>query len=175
MTKDADLDIYTYSSNVTTAGTYYFAFADGVGSSWDTFNGNHRIAPTSGNETVTLGSWANTQKGSGSYAVTVDAGQVTFTLDVTDVDNMRFKVEGTELVITPDYYVKGEDTNIFPDGWSTSSNTTQMTDNGNGTYTWTSGQFHLTAGTNYLYKIYASDGNWHPSSNQSFSSNVPGT
>ena len=175
MTKDANHDVYTYSSNVTTAGTYYFAFADGVGSSWDNFNGNHRIAPTSGNETVTLGSWANTQKGSGSYAVTVDAGQVTFTLDVTDVDNMRFKVEGTELVITPDYYVKGEDTNIFPDGWSTSSNTTQMTDNGNGTYTWTSGQFHLTAGTNYLYKIYASDGNWHPSSNQSFSSNVPGT
>ena len=175
MTKDANLDVYTYSSNVTTAGTYYFAFADGVGSSWDNFNGNHRIAPTSGNETVTLGSWANTQKGSGSYAVTVDAGQVTFTLDVTDVDNMRFKVEGTELVITPDYYVKGEDTNIFPDGWSTSSNTTQMTDNGNGTYTWTSGQFHLTAGTNYLYKIYASDGNWHPSSNQSFSGDVAGT
>ena len=173
MTHDATNDVYTYSYNVTTAGTYYFAFADGGGSSWDDFNGNHRYGPANGDEAVTLnGDWAATQRGHGSYAVTLDAGQVTITFDAT---NMRYKVAGTPLVIPTYYYAKGEDTNIFPDGWSTSSNTTQMTDNGSGIYSWTSSQFHLNAGTNYLYRVYVSDGSWIPSSgNQTFSSNVPG-
>ncbi len=173
MTHDATNDVYTYSYNVTTAGTYYFAFADGGGSSWDDFNGNHRYGPASGDEAVTLnGDWAATQRGHGSYAVTLDAGQVTITFDAT---NMRYKVAGTPLVIPTYYYAKGEDTNIFPDGWSTNSNTTQMTDNGSGIYSWTSSQFHLNAGTNYLYRVYVSDGSWIPSSgNQTFSSNVPG-
>ena len=175
MTYDEANDVYTYSYNVTSAGTYYFAFADGAGSSWDDFNGNHRYGPSSGNEDVDLnGGWSPTQKGGGSYAVTVDAGQVTITFDVA---HMQYKVEGTELVIPTDYYVKGENTSIFPDGWSTSSNTAQMSDNGDGTYTWTSGEFHLDAGTNYTYKVYDSKGQWHPqnSGNQTFSSNVPGT
>jgi hypothetical protein len=173
MTYDADNDIYTYSYNVTSAGTFYFTFADGPGSSWDDFNGNHRYGPTSGNEAVTLGSWAPTQKGGGSYAVTLDAGQVTITFDAA---NMRYKVDGTEPVIAVDYYVKGEDTSIFPDGWSTSSNTAQMTDNGDDTYSWTSAQFHLNAGTDYTYKVYGSNGTWHPlsSGNQTFSADVPG-
>ena len=175
MTYDEANNVYTYSYNVTSAGTYYFAFADGAGSSWDDFNGNHRYGPSSGNEDVDLnGGWSPTQKGGGSYAVTVDAGQVTITLDVA---HMQYKVEGTELIIPTDYYVKGADTNIFPDGWSTSSNTAQMSDNGDGTYSWTSGEFHLDAGTNYTYKVYDSKGQWHPqnSGNQTFSSNVPGT
>ena len=173
MTYDADNDIYTYSCNVTSAGTFYFTFADGPGSSWDDFNGNHRYGPTSGNEAVTLGSWAPTQKGGGSYAVTLDAGQVTITFDAA---NMRYKVDGTEPEIAIDYYVKGEDTSIFPDGWSTSSNTAQMTDNGDDTYSWTSAQFHLNAGTDYTYKVYGSNGTWHPlsSGNQTFSADVPG-
>ena len=173
MTYDADNDIYTYSYNVTSAGTFYFTFADGPGSSWDDFNGNHRYGPTSGNEAVTLGSWAPTQKGGGSYAVTLDAGQVTITFDAA---NMRYKVDGTEPEIAIDYYVKGEDTSIFPDGWSTSSNTAQMTDNGDNTYSWTSAQFHLNAGTDYTYKVYGSNGTWHPlsSGNQTFSADVPG-
>ncbi len=173
MTYDAENDIYTYSYNVTSAGTFYFTFADGPGSSWDDFNGNHRYGPMSGNEAVTLGSWAPTQKGGGSYAVTLDAGQVTITFDAA---NMRYKVDGTEPEIAIDYYVKGEDTSIFPDGWSTSSNTAQMTDNGDDTYSWTSAQFHLNAGTDYTYKVYGSNGTWHPlsSGNQTFSADVPG-
>ena len=169
---DAVNDVYTYSYNVTSAGTYYFAFADGAGSDWNDFNGNHRYGPSSGNETVTLDSWATTQKGGGSYEVTVDAGQVTITLDVT---NMRYKVEGTAPVISHDYYVMGTDTSIFPNGWSTGSNT-QMTDNGDGTYTWTSGQAHLATGTNYEYKVYCSDGSYHPSGNNAtFNVSTPGT
>ena len=64
---DAGNGIYTYSYNVTTAGTYYFAFADGHGNGWDDFNDNHRIGPTSGNVEVSLdGTCVNTQKGGGS-------------------------------------------------------------------------------------------------------------
>ncbi len=174
MTHDEESDVYTYSHNVAEAGTYYFAFADGQGGSWDDFNNNHRYGPTTGNETVTLNSWATTQKGSGAYAVTVDAGTVSITLDV---NNMRYRVEGTAPVTSTDYYVKGDSTAIFPDAWSTGSNTAHMTDNGDGTYSWTSGQFHLTAGTAYKYKVYGSDGTWHPlnSGNQTFGENVPGT
>ena len=170
MTYDENQDIYTYSYNVAALGTYYFAFADGGGSDWNDFNGNHRYGPTSGNETVNLnGGWANTQRGGGSYAVTVDAGQVTITLDVA---NMRYKVEGTIPVISFDYYVMGP---IFPNGWNTGTETL-MTDNGNDTYSWTSGQLHLDAGTNYEYKVYGSDGSYQPNGdNATFSAAVPGT
>ena len=146
MTYDDVNNVYTYSYNVTTAGTYYFAFADGTGTSWDDFNANHRFGPASGNETVTLNSWAPTQRGGGSYTVTVDAGQVTITLDVA---NMRYKVDGTAPVIVNDYYVIGD---IFPNGWNTGASTL-MTDNGDGTYSWTSGEIHLNPGTNYEYKV----------------------
>ena len=169
MTYDEDNDVYTYSYNVPTAGTYYFAFADGPGTSWDNFNANHRYGPTSGNETVTLGSWATTQKGSGSYAITVDAGPVTITFDVA---NSRFKVEGTAPVIPNDYYVVGD---IFPNGWNTGASTL-MTDNEDGTYSWTSGEIYLNIGTNYAYKVYGSDGSAHPNGdNATFNVNVPGT
>ena len=167
-------DIYTYNYNVTALGTYYFTFADGGGSTWDDFNGNHRYGPSSGNETVNLGNWAPTQKGSGSYAVTLDAGQVTITLDVA---NMRYKVDGTAPTIVKDYYVKGDSTSIFPDAWNTGLTNTQMADpDEDGVYTWTSGQFHLIQNTNYKYRVYCSDGTWYPSSgNQTFSADVPGT
>lgn len=172
MTHDETNDVYTYSYNVQTASTYYFAFADGGGTDWNDFNGNHRMGPTSGNVEVSLdGSWVNTQKGGGSYYVNVDAGPVTITLDAT---NMRFKVEGTAPVITPDYYVVGTDTNIFPNGWNTGTENL-MTEN-NGTYTWTASNVHLEAGTTYDYKVLGSDNSWHPSgSNATFNVNVTGS
>ena len=174
MAYDDANNIYTYNYNVTALGTYYFTFADGGGSTWDDFNGNHRYGPNGGNETVNLGNWAPTQKGSGSYAVTVDAGPVTITLDIA---NMRYKVDGTAPTIVKDYYVKGDSTSIFPDAWNTGLYNTQMADpDEDGVYTWTSGQFHLTQNTNYKYRVYCSDGTWYPSSgNQTFSASVPGT
>ena len=171
MTYDDANDVYTYSYNVQTAGTYYFAFADGGGTDWNNFNSSHRFGPTSGNESVTLGSWATTQKGGGSYFVNVDAGPVTITLDVA---NMRYKVEGTAPVIAPDFYVVGNDTNIFPNGWSTGSEN-QMTEN-NGTFTWSANNVHLDAGTTYDYKVHGSDNSWYPSgSNATFNVNVTGS
>lgn len=157
MTYDDVNDVYTYSYNVTTAGTYYFAFADGIGSSWDDFGANHRFGPASGNETVTLGSWAPTQKGAGSYAVTVEAGQVTITLDVA---NMRYKVEGTAPVVIPDYYVVGDNA-LIGHNWDIASDT-KMTET-SGTYTWSRTGVHLTAG-NYSLKVKDSNGTWYGNS-----------
>lgn len=176
---DPDEDgIYTYTSTATADGTYSFVFANGQGSDWNTFNNTYRIGPTNGNTAVTLNdAYQSTQLSGGdhgSYKVTVAAGSVTFYFNPTA---MTFKVEGTAPVIN--YYVKGADTNIFPDGWATNSNTAQMTETGNGTgiYTWTSGEFHANAGASFTYKVYGSDGTWHPlnSGNQTFSAEAPGT
>ncbi len=162
LTYDSDNDVYTYSYNVTSAGTFYFAFADGPGSDWNDFNNNHRIGPTSGNETVNLnGGWATTQMGGGSYAVTVDAGLVTITLDAT---HMRYKVDGTAPVISVDYYVVGSDTSIFPNGW-TANSATQMSETSTNNYSWTASNVHLTAGTNYDYKVTDGSGGWYPDNN----------
>ena len=176
MTYDEANEIYTYTYQVTAAGTYYFAFADGQGTSWDDFNGNYRIGPTSGNANVNLnGGWATTQKGSGAYAVTVAEGLVTISFDVTDAANMKYRVDGTAPSAVVTYYVKGDDTAIFPNGWNAGDGTA-MTDNEDGTYSWTSAQFHLTSGTSYAYKVWGDDNSWHPSGeNATFGENVPGT
>lgn len=173
MTYDATNQIYTYSYNVSATGTYSFIFADGQGSNWNDFNNNRRIGPRTGDETYTLNSgYTSTQKSGGdhgAYMVTVGAGMVTITFDAA---NMQFKVDGTAPVINYDYYVVGD---IFPNGWNTGSSNL-MTDNGDGTYSWTSGQIHLDMSTNYEYKVYCSDGSYHPSgANATFNTNVPGT
>ena len=173
---DPDEDgIYTYTTTATTDGTYNFVFANGQGSSWNNFNSTYRIGPTSGNTEVALNTYHNTQMSggdNGAYQVSVAAGTVTFYFDPAA---MKFKVEGTVPVVSNDYYVKGDNTTIFPNGWNEGASTL-MTDNGDGTYTWTSGQFHLDLGTTYEYKVWGSDGSWHPSgANASFSDNVPGT
>ena len=158
MTYDANNDVYTYSYNVTSANTYYFAFADGQGSDqddWSGFNSNHRFGPASGNETVTLGNWATTQKGGGSYEVTVDAGQVTITFDVA---HMRYKVDGTAPVITCDYYVVGDE-DLIGFNWAT-DNSTLMAGNNDDTYTWSKTGIHLNAGS-YKLKVTDSNGNWY--------------
>ena len=174
MTYDANNDIYTYSYNVAAMGTYGFVFANGQGSDWNDFNNNHRIGPTSGDETYTLNSgYTGTQMSGGdhgAYMVTVDAGNVTITFDAA---NMRFKVDGTVPVITYDYYVMGD---IFPNGWNTSASTLMADADNDGIYTWTSGQMHLDAGTNYQYKVYGTDGVYHPSgANATFTAAAPGT
>lgn len=155
MTYDENNDVYTYSYNVTSAGTYYFAFADGGGNSWDDFNGNHRYGPNGGNVQVSLdGTWITTQKGSSSYYVTVEPGPVTITLDIT---HMRFKVVGTAPVVIPDYYVVGDEA-LIGHNWAI-ANDTQMTES-SGTYTWSKSGIHLVAG-NYNLKVKDSNNTWY--------------
>ena len=178
---DPDEDgIYTYTSTAQADGTYYFVFATGQGSgqddgaAWYDFNTHYRVGPTNDGEKVTLnGAYQATQfagGNNGAYEVTVAAGSVTFYFKP---DNMTFKVEGTEITI--DYYVVGEDTSIFPNQWSTGTDNLMAEDNG--TYTWTSSEVHLNAGTSYSYKVYGDNNTWYPggSDNATFSVNRPGT
>ncbi len=115
--------------------------------------------------------WESQSWPSSDYELNINAAG---TYDVT----YSFNVITQEVSVTTtqpvNYYVKGDDTTIFPNGWNTGTNTA-MTDNGDGTYSWVSGQFHLTAGTSYAYKVWGDDGSWHPSgANATFSSNVQG-
>ena len=116
-------------------------------------------------------SWDFQSWPSSDYELNINAAG---TYDVTysfNVITQEVSVNTTQPVI---YYVKGDDTTIFPNGWNTGTNTA-MTDNGDGTYSWESGQFHLAAGTSYAYKVWGDDGSWHPSgANATFSSNVQG-
>jgi hypothetical protein len=74
------------------------------------------------------------------------------------------------------FYVVGQDTNIFPNGWNTGSGTA-MTYNGDHTYTWTSGQVQLAYGTEYEYKVHGNDNSWYPegAANATFSVGLTGT
>ena len=73
------------------------------------------------------------------------------------------------------YYVVGDDTSIFPNGWEM-GNGTMLTDNGDGTYSWTASNVHLDQSVDYEYKVRDNEGNWYPDGdNQKFSVNVPGT
>ena len=177
---DADGDgIFTYTTTATADGTYSFVFANGKGansSDWSNFNDNYRIGPTNGNTQIAINApFQQTQLSGGdhgAYQITVAAGPVTFYINHSD---MTFRIEATELTIPVNYYVKGDNTDIFPNGWNDGASTA-MTDNGDGTYTWTSGQFRLEIGTSYAYKVWGDDNSWHPNGdNATFSSNVPGT
>ena len=118
---------------------------------------------------IDLGNGANqsadiTNLSPGTYYITWDGGNRTTATVSTNAP--------TAPVITYDYYVVG---NIFPNGWNTGASTL-MTDNNDGTYTWTSGEVHLDTGTNYEYKVLDSNGTYHPSgANATFSAAAPGT
>ena len=100
--------------------------------------------------------------GSGTY-------DVVFTYDPSDNS-----VSGVATKHTTVFYVVGQDTSIFPNAWEMGTGTA-MTDNQDGTYTWTA-EVHLTPGVDYEYKVRGDDNSWHPSGdNQTFNVNVPGT
>ena len=165
--------IYTYTATLTQPATINFVFANGQGSDWNDFNSNYRIGPNNGDETYAINSgYTSTQMAggdNGAYGVYAGAGQVIFYLDVV---NMQYKVEGTVPPVT--YYVVGQDTNIFPNGWNMGSGTDMTYDSNTNTYSWTSGQVQLTAGTNYEYKVLGDDGSWSPGEGQPNASFSPG-
>ena len=149
--------VYTLTQNNVTlaAGTYNYKVVSNH--SWD----NSQAWPSS-NKKLTISS-------AGDYDITYSFNVITQEVSATAA---LIQVQPPTPVI---YYVKGDDSNIFPNGWNTGANTA-MTDNGDGTYTWTSGQFHLDAGTAYSYKVWGDNGSWCPSGdNATFSDNVSGT
>ena len=92
-----------------------------------------------------------------------------------DFQNIVFpELEDPQPPQAPDYFVVGQDTSLFPNGWNTGSETL-MTDN-NGTYTLTMTNVQLNANQNYEYKVRGTDGSWYPDGdNASFSVDARGT
>lgn len=100
----------TYSYTASISGEVYFVFADGLSSSWDTFNSSYRYGPSSGDQAVAADTWTNTQKAGdhGAYYIEGDGSQLVFTFDL---NNKRFKVSGDTAPVDPTVttlYVLGE-------------------------------------------------------------------
>ncbi len=151
MTFDSSTGLYSYTYNVQEAGTYNFVFANGQGTDWDDFNGNYRIGPESGSQTIDIdGNWVTTQMAggdNGSYAITVDAGAVTIWFNAV---NMTFKVDA--VVPTSNYkiyvlpsngttvpHLYAWNGNEYPNGvWPGNAlSTTETLADGNAWYLWT--------------------------------------
>lgn len=165
-----------------------------LGSSWGQADANNDMTTSDGVNYKLSFTDVNVTAGNYQFKVTLDHAWTTswpgsnynysvgFTgvADVVysfNVINKDVNVTVTEKFVTPttpDYYVVGNDTNIFPNGWNTGSE--NLMDVDNGTYTWTASNVHLNAGTNYEYKVTGSDNSWYPSGdNATFNVNVSGT
>lgn len=163
---------------------------DALGTSWDTANTNNDMTTNDGGKTYKL-TKNNVSCSAGNYECKVATNHKWDSNNVNKPypsSNKEYEIPaaGTydivytfntitqELTVTPtpastpptpvDYYVIGDNTVLWPGGWSTSNipASQQMTDNGNDTYTWTVQNVHLDLGGNGGFKIYDSQGNYHP-------------
>lgn len=173
-------DNYFVYDGSTTATTYYVLGEPGslFGSDW-TKSGSSLMVDN-GNGTWT---WTRTvELTSGTtykYKVNSNSNQwypsgdnKTFTVPTTGTYTVTITFDGSNVshnITTPtptpvDYYVIGDNTVLWPGGWDTSNipASQQMTDNGNDTYTWTVQNVHLDLGGNGGFKVYDSQGHYHP-------------
>jgi len=164
LTYDESTKLYTYTYELTEAGTYYFVFASNQGYSWDEFNDFWRIGPIDGNETVTLGVQTTTQVAGGDYGayeVTLKAGTVTITFNA---EEEWFKVENEEKESEEETYdtwsVVGASTILNGStDWNISGTDNDMTTTDGDTYTLTVENCTLETNTTYEYKA-AKDHAW---------------
>lgn len=100
MTYDSATGRYSYTANVTVAGTYHFVFADGLNADWNVFNSTYRIGPQSGDQNVIVNDdWTTTQKAggdNGAYGITVGTGTYVFTYDPA---TSKFQVTGIKPIL----------------------------------------------------------------------------
>lgn len=163
---------------------------DALGTSWDTANTNNDMTTNDGGKTYIL-TKNNVSCSVGNYECKVatnhkwDSNNVNKpypssnkeygisaagTYDIVYTFNtitQELTVDATPVSTPPtpvDYYVIGDNTTLWPGGWSTSNipASQQMTDNGNDTYTWTVQNVHLDLGGNGGFKVYDSQGHYHP-------------
>ena len=170
---------FVYDGN-TTATTYYVLGEPGslFGSDW-TKSGSSLMVDN-GNGTWT---WTRTvELTSGTtykYKVNSNSNQwypsgdnKTFTVQTTGTYTVTITFDGSNVShnitsntpTTPDYYVIGDNNALWPGGWSTTDipASQQMTNNGNDTCTWTVQNVHLDLGGNGGFKVYDSQGHYHP-------------
>ncbi len=152
MTQNSD---GTYSYTAAINGAVWFVFSDGLDSSWDTFNANYRIGPSTGaDQTVEAGGWINTQKqgnGNGAYKFTGTGGDYVFTLDPV---NMKFKIEGYVAPIDIDSYtVAGAPAVVFGTEWDPENTSNDMIKLENGNYELKKFGIELAEGTELQFKV----------------------
>jgi len=126
----------SYSYTAAINGTVYFVFADGLPTTWATFNSNHRYGPSSGDLAVnTDGSWTTTQKTGdhGAYYIEGNGSDYVFTFDET---NHRFKITSNNTPVVPstgELYILGE---CNGNGWASNVGV-PLTSDGNNMYSGT--------------------------------------
>ena len=169
---------FVYDGN-TTATTYYVLGEPGslFGSDW-TKSGSSLMVDN-GNGTWT---WTRTvELTSGTtykYKVNSNSNQwypsgdnKTFTVQTTGTYTVTITFDGSNVShnitsntpTTPDYYVIGDNTALWPGGWSTTDiPASQLMTNNDGTYTWAVQNVHLDLGGNGGFKVYDSQGHYHP-------------
>ena len=167
----ANGDIYSYNFTIAEdaeSATVYFAFADGRGTSWDDFNGNYRIGPTSGDVKIEDNNWVDTQKAGGDNGAYFFKGVKGEAYTVSyDAANSKFKVDGTfeQPVAGEVYTVAGSSAVLFGTTWAPSNADNDMT-LVNGLYTWSKENVELPAGA-FEFKVTVNH-DWaeaYPSSN----------
>ena len=154
--------VYTYSATIN--GSVWFVFADGLSSDWNTFNGNYRYGPTSGDETVQAGTEYTTQRGSnGAYKFTGSGEEYTITFNES---TLKFKVEGNVEIPDEDTWtVAGSSTALFGTTWAPTNTDNDMTLD-NGLYTWSCDRAELTT-SGFSFKVVLNHdwGTAYPSDN----------
>ena len=167
-----------------------------LGSSWGETDSNNDMSTTNGIDYTLTFTDVHVTAGSYKFKVALDHSWDTswpgsdkeYNVEFTGIADVTFgfnvitqavSVNVIEKAVTPtNYYAVGDNTTIFPNGWGTGQATLMSDEDEDGVYTWTSGEIHLDANTNYTYKVYGDDNTWHPtgtSGNLTFSVDVPGT
>ena len=104
------------------------------------------------------GTWFGNTSNNGDLSINVPAAG-TYNLTIS-FNGSRVSYNLEAVSVSYSYYVVGDDALIFPNQWN-ASNATMMTEE-NGTYSWTANNVHLTAGTNYYYKVTDGGSGWYP-------------
>lgn len=162
---------------------------DALGTSWDTANTNNDMTTSDGGKTYIL-TKNNVSCSAGNYECKVATNHKWDSNNVNKPypsSNKEYEIPaaGTyeivytfntitqELTVTPtpastpptpvDYYVIGDNTALWPGGWSTTDiPASQLMTNNDGTYTWAVQNVHLDLGGNGGFKVYDSQGHYHP-------------
>lgn len=168
-----DFTIYVRCENASDASsTNFYSWGSDISYGWP------GIDITSGSfttETIDGYAWYKTSLTSSDGTIGVIFNKNgSQTGDLTAYPGNNYYVYNGSTGVSYVYFVVGSNTDIFTNGWSR-GNETMMTSSGNG-YTWTSGEVHLTAGTDYEYKVTGSDNSWYPNGdNATFNVETSGT
>lgn len=146
----------TYSFKATVNGSIWFVFTDqfAAPNDWTTFNNEYRIGPTSGDETVTVGNWIDTQRSGGdhgAYKFEGSGGEYVITLNPAI---MKFKIEGyVEPWELKDCTVAGTPASVFGTEWDENNTDNDMVLQEDGTYLLVKHGCELAEGSELQFKV----------------------